>query len=389
MKVLIRAPLLTNSGYGVHSRQIFEWLHDKKDIELTAECLNWGQTPWIIDTKLENGLIGKIMDHSRNLKDKYDLTFQIQLPDEWNPNLGSKNVGISAFVETDKCSSTWVEKCNTMNQIIVPSTFTKNIVKRSGPLKTNITVVPEWYNHNLLNNPKMSKIIASDSRYNFNTNFNILMIGQLTSMNPDDDRKNLINSLSLLCKTFENNKDVGIVLKTNFGRGTQLDRRITSAEIRKLLGAFRKSNFPKIHLIHGNMTSEEIAALYHHPKIKMFASATRGEGYGLPLIDAAVAGLPIVVTGWSGHFEFLDRSLVNHVKYSIQEISERKCDNRIFFKGFKWAEPSGEDFCNQVVNVYSDYKKAKEKAKILKKKVTVDFHKTRIKKMYDKIINEI
>ena len=34
MRVLLRAPLLTNSGYGVHSRQVFEWLVDKK-IDLT------------------------------------------------------------------------------------------------------------------------------------------------------------------------------------------------------------------------------------------------------------------------------------------------------------------------------------------------------------------
>ena len=36
MKVLLRAPLLTNSGYGVHSRQIFEWLYEKQNIEHTG-----------------------------------------------------------------------------------------------------------------------------------------------------------------------------------------------------------------------------------------------------------------------------------------------------------------------------------------------------------------
>ena len=29
MKVLLRAPLLTSSGYGVHSRQVFEWLEKR------------------------------------------------------------------------------------------------------------------------------------------------------------------------------------------------------------------------------------------------------------------------------------------------------------------------------------------------------------------------
>ena len=34
-KVLLRAPLLTNSGYGVHSRQIFAWLYTRKEQKRT------------------------------------------------------------------------------------------------------------------------------------------------------------------------------------------------------------------------------------------------------------------------------------------------------------------------------------------------------------------
>ena len=58
-KVLLRAPLLTNSGYGVHSRQIFNWLYEREDVELVVECLQWGRTSWLLDGDLENGTIGK------------------------------------------------------------------------------------------------------------------------------------------------------------------------------------------------------------------------------------------------------------------------------------------------------------------------------------------
>ena len=40
MNVLLRAPLLTNSGYGVHSRQIFDWLSSRSDVNLVTECLH-------------------------------------------------------------------------------------------------------------------------------------------------------------------------------------------------------------------------------------------------------------------------------------------------------------------------------------------------------------
>ena len=60
-KVLLRAPLLTNSGYGVHSRQIFEWLNNRDDVDLTVECLNWGLTSWVLNQERDDGIIGEII----------------------------------------------------------------------------------------------------------------------------------------------------------------------------------------------------------------------------------------------------------------------------------------------------------------------------------------
>ena len=302
MKVLLRAPLLTNSGYGVHSRQIFEWLYEKPGVELTVQCLMWGRCSWIIDKNSHNGLIGKIMSCSRNVeKEKYDVSFQVKLPNEWDPSLAKINYGISAFVETDRCNPAWIEKCNNMSHIIVPSTFTKNVVKRSGILKVPITVIPEWFNTQIINKSINDKIIHSDKNFKFDTKFNILIMGLLTSYSAEDDRKNLVNTIKWAIESFEGNKDVGIVLKTNVGKGTFEDRDKCEAVVKQIIKDTRKSEYPKIHLIHGNMSRSEIAALYNVSSIKMYASATRGEGYGIPLVDAAASGMPVVATNWSGH----------------------------------------------------------------------------------------
>ena len=63
-RVLLRAPVLTLSGYGVHSRQVFEWL-ETKNIDLTVECLNWGTTPWLLNGDIDEGLVSRIMNHSK------------------------------------------------------------------------------------------------------------------------------------------------------------------------------------------------------------------------------------------------------------------------------------------------------------------------------------
>jgi glycosyltransferase involved in cell wall biosynthesis len=389
MKVLLRAPLLTNSGYGVHSRQIFEWLVEKKDIEVYTECLNWGQTPWIIDREKENGLISKIMDRSMGDAGPYDISFQVQLPDEWNPELAKVNVGISAFVETDMCSRSWIEKCNNMDLVIVPSTFTKNVVRKSGILMTRIKVVPEWFNHNLSNLSDCLEISKNDERYNFNTDYNYLIIAQLTAQDPANDRKNLFNTISWLFEYHKNDENVGVILKTNFGRGTTLDKIRTKEHLSSLISRIRQKPGPKLHLVHGNMSSKEIAALYTSNNVKAYVSATRGEGYGLPLVDAAAAGVPVIATNWSGHLEFLEKDMFIPVDYDMTEITKSRVDERIFYEGFKWAEPRKSSFFKCLKSLSEENKKHVNNAKKLSEHTINKFSKESIKKEYDKILEDI
>jgi glycosyltransferase involved in cell wall biosynthesis len=214
-------------------------------------------------------------------------------------------------------------------------------------------------------------------------------MGLLTSMNIDEDRKNLMNTIKWSLETFKDNKDVGIVIKTSIGKSTESDKLSCTQIIKNFIKEHRPGEFPKINLIHGNLTSKEIAALFHHNKIKMFISGTRGEGYGLPLADAAAAGIPIVVTGWSGCFDFLDKELVSPVKYNMVEVPKNKIDGEIFVENTKWANPDENDFKFKLNNVYKDYKAYKEKAKVLQKNIHHKINKNFIKKKYDEFLKEV
>ena len=343
-RVLLRAPVLTQSGYGVHSRQIARWLLSRKDVELEVQALPWGDTPWLIDGSREGGMIERLMEKTVDPKGRrYDATIQVQLPNEWDPTLSSVNVGVTAGVETDRCSPAWVEACNKMSRVVVPSSHTKKVIVESGRVVTRIDVVPESFPDDVLTHVDAKPNVV------FDTPFNFLVFGQITGNNPENDRKNIFYTIKWICEAFSGDESVGIVVKTNMGRNTTLDRVKVKHVMQTLVREVRKSNFPRIHLVHGDMSDSEVTSLYRHPQIKALVALSRGEGFGLPILEAAANGLPVIATRWSGHTDFLTPKKYIDVNYTLAPIHKSRVDGSIFVEGSRWANPLEEDVKKKLI----------------------------------------
>ena len=377
--VLIRGPILSQSGYGVHVRQVFQWLETVPDVEIVSQILPWGITPWNVNSDDENGLIGRILETSKPVTRKPDLSIQIQLPNEWDNTLATKNIGITAGVETDKCNPDWVNiHCSKMDLVIVPSLFAKTTFLASGKTSTPIEVVPESYFDELL--------VPNTIRLDLESEFNFLIVGSLTGDRPENDRKNIYYAIKWFCEEFAGNKDVGLILKISRGRDTTIDRDICKKILRQLLAEVRKGEFPKITLLHGAVDKNEMAGLYMHPKVKALISATRGEGFGLPLLEAAVTGLPVIATGWSAHNEFLGR--FSKIQYALKEIPENRVDNQIFMKGSKWAEVDEASFKHKLRLFLKSSEAPLEWAKETASRLKETHSHTSISNAYDKVIQK-
>jgi glycosyltransferase involved in cell wall biosynthesis len=340
--VLIRGPLLSQSGYGNHARQIFRWILKKHpDVEIKTQVLPWGTTSWYVNPDAEDGLVGEIMRRTASSEQKFDVSYQVQLPNEWDPNLAKFNVGVSAVVESDRCNPAWVDACNKMNLIVVPSKFCESTLRNTANVSTPIEVIPESFIPEVLNDNNSVDI-------DFDTSFNFLLLGTMTGNNPLNDRKNIFFAIKWICEEFSNDPDVGIVVKTNVGRGTRLDWNSVESVIQKVVSEVRKGPFPKIHLIHGIMPNSEVAALYKHPKIKALVAPTRGEGFGLPILEAAASGLPVIATGCSGHMDFMGLGKFIKLDYDMRPVHESRCDEQIWMRGTNWAEVREDDFKKKI-----------------------------------------
>ena len=173
----------------------------------------------------------------------YDATIQLQLPNEWDPRLGKINVGITAGVETDRCNPEWIKACNSMTSVIVPSKHARDCIKSSGNVTVPMHVIPEAYSDDIGKDVK-----TSIDDLDLSTPFNFLIFGQLTGNNPENDRKNIFYTIKWLCEAFKDDKDVGIVVKTNLGRNTNIDFLTYQIILRQLCRSKAHTSYPSYHL---------------------------------------------------------------------------------------------------------------------------------------------
>jgi len=341
----------------------------------------------ILNRDFSNGLIGKIIDKSHSQegdKPRYDVSVQVQLPNEWDSTLATKNIGITAGIETDRCNPSWANDCNRMSMVIVPSNHSKNSIVSSGNIFTPLHVVPESFSEDIVSSS------FEDIDLNLSTDFNFLIFGQITGGNPENERKNIFYTIKWLCETFKDDKNIGIVVKTNFGRNTAIDKKLVDQTFKNLISEVRQNSlFPKIHLLHGDMSDKEVGALYKNPKIKALVSLTKGEGYGLPILEAAAAGLPVIATGWSGHTDFLNQGKYISIDYELKEIHPSRVDEKLFIKGSKWAIPNEQDFKRKIVKFKNSSSVPKEWSKDLQKKIIEKYSINSVVKMYNDLTEEM
>ncbi len=381
-RVTVRGPVLTQSGYGAHIRMLVRWLmkkHDAGQIELRLDATRWGDTPWMLDPEMQHGFVGRMLDICRDDISEFDVSFQVQLPNEWDPNRAkSVNVGITAGVETDRCNPAWVQACNRMSMVIVPSQHTKSVFEASGRVTVPMEVVHESFPGCFLESPPQLDIDLPGD-------FSFLVVGQLTAIEPKLDRKRIQETIHWLCTEFAGDPSVGIVVKTNSGRGTRIDRTVCERLLRECSGA-RKDGFPHLTLVHGAMTDEEMHALYTHPKVKAYVTCTRGEGFGLPILEAAACGLPVVAPGWSGHMDFMSLGKFVRLSHELRPIPDARCDANIFMRGTKWADTSEPEFRAKVRKLRESTSIPRSWAADLKKRIIEEYSPDAIDAAFERVL---
>ena len=249
-KLLINAPLYSNSGYGSMSRFALDVLKDHQDkFDIYVNVLNWGQTGWMHEETEEYKFIHQLRVKTEQYtqanggKPQFDVSLQITIPNEWK-RMAAVNIGYTAGIETTHISPAWLEPSQMMDRIITISNFSRDVF-------LNTVFQDQQGNQHKVATPidvvhfPVRQSTDGSIELDLQAPFNFLTVNQW------GPRKNMEQLVSAFVDEFRN-EDVGLVIKTNHANDSIMDRLKIEEGIRLLL-ASKGERKCRIHLIHGRL----------------------------------------------------------------------------------------------------------------------------------------
>lgn len=367
------APVTTMSGYGSHARDLILSLIKMDKFKISIISINWGDTPMnALDSN--NPEHKQILDLIRTtpLNSQPDIWMQCTIPNEFQP-VGKYNIGITAGIETDVCSGEWIEGCNRMNMVIVPSKHAKYVLSNTkyekrdkvtnqsiGEIKVNvpIEILHEGVRTDIYNQNNSLQTSVTDKLDSIKENFLFLFVGHWMKGDFGQDRKDVSGLLYTFFETFGDTPNPpALLLKCSGGTFSITDRSRLVDKINLIKHMSTKKNLPNVYLLHGELTDDEMNTMYNHSKVKALVSFTKGEGYGRPIAEFITTGKPVLVSGWSGQVDFVDEKFHIYLKGELKEVHPSAVWEGIINAGSRWFTVNYQEAAKTMLKVYSNYNK--------------------------------
>lgn len=366
---VIQGPVASRSGYGDHcfaiASDIIKW--DKFDVKIVP--MRWGVCPNTMLDDESRPMVKEIKSKilTGPLASQPELFIQISIPNEFQPR-GKYNIGVTAGIESTVPKAEWIEGLNRMNLNIVPSTFTKEVFEktiydkrdeRTGAtekLQVNrpIEVIFEGVDTDVYRKTSEPSTEIDLALESIPESFCYLFVGHWIQGELGADRKDVGMLVKIFSEVFKNKKNPpALILKTSGATFSKIDK----AEILKKINDIREplsGNLPNIYVIHGELTPTELNRLYNHPKVKVHASLTHGEGFGRPLLESTLSGKPLLTTNWSGHIDFLPADLANLLPGTLVNVPPSAC-NEWLIKESQWFNANYSIAAQKLEDMHNNY----------------------------------
>jgi GT2 family glycosyltransferase len=315
------------SGYAVSSREMVLQL-DSLRVDVRLAYL-YG-TDWM-DTQRDDHRLAAMR---RRPKDLSLPQVVYGSGDLFCKNGGAYRIGYT-MLEVDGIPADWISLANALDEIWVPSTFNRETFLQSG-LRVPVYVMPLGVNPDYFN-PKVRASRPSD-RYTF---FSVFEWGE---------RKAPEVLLRAYHEAFSRQDSVLLLLKViNTDPGVDVQREIAALGL--------PGDGPPVAILYNQeLPVHQMGSLYR--SVDCFVASTRGEGWGMPILEAMACGLPVIATNWSAHTDFISEDVAYPLEVARLIPAEAKCP---YYEGFQWADPDQDHLVQLMRHVYTNREEAAAK----------------------------
>jgi GT2 family glycosyltransferase len=248
---------------------------------------------------------------------------------------GRRRVGWS-MLEVTGLPRAWVDGCNSMDEVWVPATFNLETFGQSG-VTVPIRVMPLGVDTGYLN-PGITGFRPSD-RFTFLSVFEW------------GERKAPEILLQAFAEEFKEAEDVVLLLAV-YNRDPTVDVR------REVARLDLPPSAPIVLMVNPEFADYQMGSLYR--SADCFVLSSRGEGWGMPVLEAMACGLPAIATNWSGPADFLTAEVGYPLEVASMVDAEARCP---YYDGFQWAQPDADHLRFLLRQVFDHPEDARAKGK--------------------------
>lgn len=316
MVIKYAAPFLDYSGYGETSRQHIA-AFKAADVKVLGELLSYSSE------SADYSSLGPLMAEVRKNTGSYNIKVLHTTPDEFFRYIepGKYHIGF-CYWETDRIPQAFVDGLGLVDEIWTASEANKSAIRAAG-VKAPIYIFPqpletkrEW--------PK-PYVIPGFEGYLFYSIFEWT------------DRKNPEALIRAYLQEFKHQENTGLLLKTYFRNFSYSNKKM----IRNKIGMIRAElgvtpEQAPIYLYLDLMDRQQVMRL--HVTGDCFISTHRGEGWGLPQVEASLAGKPIISTGYGGCHEYFTDKDAYLIPYTMTPLKGMEHNQRFYNNSQQWAD---------------------------------------------------
>lgn len=252
--------------------------------------------------------------------------------------------------ETTAIPGEWALQADAMDEIWVPSTFARDSFRNSG-VSVPVHVIPHGIN------PRIFFPFASGEHFILNSRFIFLSMGSFYLF------KGFDVLLSAYMSEFSPDEGTLLLLRTSLPAHTDRAPGFITAVVEEIASRGGITMPPPVMIWEEPLATGQIAELIN--MADAYISPSRGEGFGLSILEAMACQKPIVSTAFGGVMDFLTAHNSYLLDYELTQVEKTPNPFRFPVRAphqGNWAEPDAGSLRHALRHVFTGGRDVLEKA---------------------------